>query len=201
MTWLRCQECSQICLLKNIESKKLLVEVSICQNVLGLLIMRCLVKTCSQTVQVTSALQRMFPLTLYFDIHSINVSMYLCNCNQITSVMCIPHITWTVYLHIMIRTVHIYLYCYLYMYTVYIQYLYHTGMRDDDVNGKPTVFKSNQNDEFLYLCSFRPALGLLMASLSTVFHSPPCFCLQQVYINQGVGQAHVHTISYSKIGP
>ena len=70
--WLRCQECSQICLLKEGSEE---AEVSIfCLNVLGLLIMRCPVKTCSQTVQVMSALQRMFPLS-YIDIHSINVSV------------------------------------------------------------------------------------------------------------------------------
>ena len=125
--------------MSSIESKKLLVEVSICQNVLGLLIMRCLVKTCSQTVQVTSALQRMFPLTLYFDIHSINVSMYLCNCNQIATAMCIPHITWTMYLHIIIRTVHICTAaCICTLYGIFTT-RHDNGTRDNDVNGKPTV--------------------------------------------------------------
>ena len=158
------------------------------------------VKTCSQTVQVTSALQRMFPLSFYIDIHSINVSVYLCNCKQIATAMWyIPHITWTVYLHIMIRTVHI---CTLVLVCVHCTVSYKTWYWNEEwcwCEWQPTVFKSTRMMSFsVYVVSSQHWAYLWLAYPLYCIVSLPCFCLLQVYINQGVRQAHVHK-TYSKL--
>ena len=78
------------------------------------------------------------------------------------------------------------------------------GTRDDDVNGKPTVknmsIQVNQNDEFPYVVSSQHWAYLWLAYPLYCIVSLPCFCLLQVYVNQGVGQAHVHKMSSSKTG-
>ena len=62
---------------------------------------------------------------------------------------------------------------------------------NDDVNGKPTVknmsIQVNQNDEFLYVVSGQHWAYSWLANYCIV--SLPCFCLQQVQINQGIACA------------
>ena len=142
--------------------------------------MKCSVKTCSQTVQVTSALQRMFPLSFYIDIHSINVSVYLCNCKQIATAYLTSHGLCT---YILQLEQYIFVHWCLYVYTVQYFIRHDTGTRNDvDVNGKPTVLKSTRMMSFsLYVVSSQHWAYLWLAYSLYCIVSLPCFCLLQVY--------------------
>ena len=77
-------------------------------------------------------------VSITFEIHSINVSMYLCNCNQ-TASNCDVHTTH----HMLWVPTGIYIYIYIYIYVCVCSYCclytsrHDTGKMGDDVSGKP----------------------------------------------------------------
>ena len=138
----------------------------------------------------------------------LSMCLCICNCKQIATAMCIPHIAWTVYLHIMIRTVynctaaHI---CTLY--SIFTR-RYDTGTSDDDVNGKPHSIQVNQNDEFLCVVSSQHWAYSWLAYPLYSTHCPahglfthcPASAFCKFAETRGRTSSCAHNISYSKTG-